>query len=61
MAATIEVYQNDYAAKFAREAKQRPTEWFMKPVHGGCELHHVAAPDTSNERRKLHVVKSDNA
>lgn len=27
-----------YAAKFAREAKENPTAWLIRPVSRGCEL-----------------------
>ncbi len=61
MTHTIELHANGYAAKFAREAKDTPSDWLLIPEKGGdrVELHHLAAPadDDSERRRKLVLVK----
>lgn len=52
---TIELHPTIAGAKFAREAKDKPTDWFMKPAgNGACELHYVGAPTSSNtDRRRI--------
>lgn len=54
-----ERYAGPYAAKFARERKDRPLDWLLKAcVDSECvELHHIGVPadDVSGERRMLDV------
>lgn len=57
---TIELYIGEYNAKFAREAKERPTDWLLKPAKDGMELHHIGASESEDttRRRKLCLVPS---
>ncbi len=60
MSHTIELYPGEFAAKIAREAKDRPTDWLLVPEKNGIrtELHHLAAPanKAGERRRKLVLV-----
>ena len=39
-----------YAAKFKREAKQKPCDWLIRPIHGGRGFELVYIGD-GDERR----------
>ena len=39
------IIKSAYAAKFAREAKEKPSEWIIKPVSRGYELIKIGGSD----------------